>query len=62
METIDLVAETTVEITVEEFLRLKEEGKLKANSIEGIVPPQFGKTGSFGTIRIKRETPLYRPL
>ncbi len=62
MKTIDLTPVTTEEISVEKFLRLKQEGKLAGVHIEGIGSSKLGHSGSFGTIRIKRDTPIYRPL
>ena len=63
METIDITPLETEEISIEEFLRRKEDGTLRGVRIDGIVPFKLGKkSGSFGSIRIKRDTPLYRPL
>jgi hypothetical protein len=53
---------STENISVEKFLRMKREGKLTGIRVDGIVPKKFGRRGSFGEIRIKRETPIYRPL
>jgi hypothetical protein len=62
MNTVDLTPVSTEEISVEEFLRLKKDGKLAGVHIQGIGASKLGRSGSFGTIRIKRNTPIYRLL
>lgn len=62
MKTIDLTPVTTEEISVERFLQLKMDGESAPIHIDGIVAPKLGVNRNFGTIRIKRDTLIYKPL
>lgn len=62
MKKIEIGPVSTETVSITKFLRWKREGKLINIHVEGIVPKKFGSAGAFGGIRIRRETPVYRPL
>jgi hypothetical protein len=63
MKTIDLALVSTENISIEKFMRLKKEGKLKNLKIRGIVAPSInGGNSKFGSIQIENQTPTYKAL